>query len=90
MNKQLLMKGSAFPTALFCTALLFAPQGAANMAKANTVVAQQVGTIRGTIVDSNGEPVIGASILVLGQKGQGEVSKVRRKFRSKARNEDFC
>ena len=74
MNKQLLMKGSAFPIALFCTALLFAPQSEANMAKANTVVAQQTGAIKGTIVDSNGEPVIGASILVVGQKGQGSVS----------------
>ena len=74
MNKQLLMKGSAFPVVLFCTTLLLAPQGEANMAKANTVVAQQVGTIKGTIVDSNGEPVIGASVLVVGQKGQGTVT----------------
>ena len=80
MNKQLLMKGSALPVALFCTALLFAPQGAANMVKANTVVAQQVGAIKGTIVDSNGEPVIGASILVLGQKGQGVVSDLDGNF----------
>ena len=74
MNKQLLMKGTVLPMTLFCSALVAAPFLGVSDAKASTAVVQQAGSIKGTILDSNGEPVIGASILVVGQKGQGSVS----------------
>ena len=74
MNKQLLIKGTVLPMTLFCSALVAAPFLGVSDAKASTAVVQQTGTVKGTILDSNGEPVIGASILVVGQKGQGAVS----------------
>lgn len=67
MNNKLFMKGSALPSTLFCAALMLAPLSGAGSAKASTAVAQQVGTIKGTVVDSNGEAVIGASIVIVGQ-----------------------
>ena len=75
MNNKLFMKSSALPTALFCTALMLAPLGGASIAKANVAVAQQTGTIKGTVVDSNGEPVIGASVIIEGKNAnQGTVT----------------
>ncbi len=69
------MKSSALPTALFCTALMLAPLGGAGIAKANVAVAQQASTIKGTVVDSNGEPVIGASVIIEGKNAtQGTVT----------------
>ncbi len=75
MNNKLFMKSSALPTALFCTALMLAPLGGGSIAKANVAVAQQAGTIKGTVVDSNGEPVIGASVIIEGKNAtQGTVT----------------
>ena len=75
MNKKLLLKGSALPVALFCTALMLAPQLGASPAQANVIVAQQTGTIKGTVVDSNGEAVIGASVVIVGKNAnQGTVT----------------
>ena len=57
------MKSSAVPATLFCTALMLAPLcGGAGSAKATTAIAQQTGIVKGTVVDANGEAVIGASV----------------------------
>ena len=76
MNNKLFMKSSALPATLFCTALLLAPlYGGASTAKASTAVVQQTGTLIGTVLDSNGEPVIGASVVIMGQNAtQGTVT----------------
>lgn len=66
MNNKRLLKCSTLPVALFCTALMLAPIGRDNQINAATNIVQQNGTVRGTIVDNTGEPIIGASIKVLG------------------------
>ena len=70
------MKSSAVPATLFCTALMLAPLcGGAGSAKATTAIAQQTGIVKGTVVDANGEAVIGASVIIEGQKvTQGTVT----------------
>lgn len=76
MNNKLFKKGSAFPATLFCTALMLAPLSeGAGSAKANTTVAQQAGVVKGVVLDSNGDPVIGASVVIVGQNAtQGTVT----------------
>ena len=76
MNNKLFMKSSALPATLFCTALMLAPLcGGAGSAKASVAVAQQTGIVKGTVVDANGEAVIGASVIIEGQKvTQGTVT----------------
>ena len=75
MNNKLILKGTVLPVALFCTALMLAPQLGASPAQANVTVAQQTGTIKGTVVDSNGEAVIGASVVIVGKNAnQGTVT----------------
>ena len=81
MEKQQTKNGSWWPYALFCSALLLNPMIGSSKVQANTIVQQQAGSIKGTIVDSNGEPVIGASVLVEGQKNtQGTVSDLDGNF----------
>ena len=81
MDKQLTKNGSWVPFALLCSAWLLNPMMGFGKVQANTIVQQQVGSIKGTIVDSNGEPVIGASVLVEGQKNtQGTVSDLDGNF----------
>ena len=76
MNNKLFLKSSAVPATLFCTALMLAPlYGGAGSAKATTAIAQQTGIVKGTVVDANGEAVIGASVIIEGQKvTQGTVT----------------
>lgn len=76
MNNKLLLKGSALPATLFCTALMLTPPFySVSSAKATAMVVQQTGTIKGTVVDSNGEAVIGASVVIVGQNAaQGTVT----------------
>ena len=52
------------PMALMCSAMLFTPP----MLGLQTAYAaeQQQGTISGTVVDSQGEPIIGASVIIVG------------------------
>ena len=81
MNNKLFMKGKALPATLFCTALMLAPLTGASSAKAITAVAQQTGTIKGMVVDSNGEPVIGASVIIVGRNAnQGTVTDMDGNF----------
>ncbi|MBE6260677.1 MAG: TonB-dependent receptor [Prevotella sp.] len=73
MNKTNLLKRTVMPMALMCSAMLFTPP----MLGLQTVYAaeQQQGSISGTVVDSQGEPIIGASVVIVGGKTvQGTVT----------------
>lgn len=65
MDSKLFFKESVLPVTLFCSALMFSPVGIAQVNAATNVV-QQAKTVKGTVVDNMGEPVIGASVKVVG------------------------
>ena len=65
MNKKNYIKVTALPMALFFSALAVAPFFG-GQAYAAVEATQQQATIKGTVVDSNGEPVIGASVVIEG------------------------
>lgn len=65
MNNKLFKRSTALPVALFCSALAFSPMGI-QQAHAETNVVQQTQTIKGKVVDDNGEAIIGASVKVVG------------------------
>lgn len=65
MDSKLFLKESVLPITLFCSALMFSPIGVAQVNAATNVV-QQAKTVKGTVVDNMGEPVIGASVKVVG------------------------
>ena len=66
MNKKNFIKGTTLPVALFFTIATFAPAWGLQTASAAVEVVQQQSTIKGTVVDSQGEPIIGASVLAEG------------------------
>jgi TonB-linked SusC/RagA family outer membrane protein len=73
MDKTNLIKGTVMPFAMMCSVMLFTPP-MAGMQNAYASVQQQ-GTVTGTVVDSQGEPIIGASVVILGGKTvQGTVT----------------
>lgn len=65
MDSKLFYKESVLPVTLFCSALMFSPIEVAQVNAATNVV-QQAKTVKGTVVDNIGEPVIGASVKVVG------------------------
>ena len=65
MNKKRLLKGTVIPVAMICAAMLWSPMGVSHASAAVDEVQQQ-GSISGTVVDSQGEPVIGASVIIVG------------------------
>ena len=65
MNKKQFMRCTALPVTLFCSALAISPFTAVD-AKADTHKVQQTGSVTGLVVDNNGEPIIGASVKVVG------------------------
>ncbi len=65
MNKKLFRKESVLPVALLCSALAFSPIGGSD-AFAAIHTTQQAQAVKGTVVDENGEAIIGASIKVVG------------------------
>ena len=66
MNRKRLLKGTVIPVAMLCTALLWTPFVGVRQAMAATEETQQQSSITGTVVDSQGEPVIGASVIIVG------------------------
>lgn len=76
INKKLLVV-KWMPVALFCASLTFAPFA---LQTANAEIQAQQQTIKGTVVDATGEPVIGASVLVVGAKSSGTVTDVNGNF----------
>ena len=65
MDSKLFYKESVLPVTLFCSALMFSPIEVAQVNAATNVV-QQAKTVKGTVVDNMGEPVIGVSVKVVG------------------------
>ena len=82
MNNKLFKKGSALPATLFCVALVLTPLSPEAWARASVLGSQQaIAPIKGNIVDDNGEPVIGASVIIVGQNAsQGTVSDLDGNF----------
>lgn len=79
MNSKKLLKTTALPTVVACSALAFSPYGV-QTANAAVQIAQQANSIKGTVVDDMGEPVIGATIKVVGAKGTGTVTDLDGNF----------
>lgn len=65
MGKDLFSKHTALPAVLLCSALAFPPLGMGQVGAA-TAIAEQVRTVKGFVVDNSGEPVIGATVKVVG------------------------
>lgn len=80
MDNKLFKKRTVLPMTLFCSALMFSPMGI-QKAQANVNIVQQGVSVKGNVVDSNGEPVIGASVLIVGGNAtQGTVTDMDGNF----------
>ena len=79
MNRRKLLKGTVLPVAVISAAMTFTPAIGVQHAFANT---QQVGQniVRGTVVDENGETVIGATVMVVGPGSNGTVTDLDGNF----------
>ena len=66
MKQTKLIKQTVLPFALACTALTFNPLCGTMTAAASTSAMQQAGAVNGVVVDANGEPIIGASVKIVG------------------------
>lgn len=66
MNKKNFIKGTALPVALFFSMVTLVPALGFQSASAAVDVVQQKGVIKGTVVDVQGEPVIGANVVAQG------------------------
>ncbi len=66
MNRKRLQKGTVIPVTMLCFGMLWSPTLGVQHVAAATEEAQQQGSITGTVVDSQGEPVIGASVIIVG------------------------
>lgn len=75
-----MMKKSVLPFALVCSALMLNPY-MGGQARAEVQNVQQAKAITGTVVDETGEPVIGATVLVVGGKAsQGTITDMDGNF----------
>ena len=75
-----MIKKSVLPFALVCSALVMAPY-AGSQAYAEVQNVQQSKIVKGTVVDETGEPVIGATVLVVGAAAtQGTVTDMDGNF----------
>ena len=69
------IKSSTLPVALLSATLAFGVSPIYNKVYAAEMATQQANTIKGKVIDSNGEPVIGATILIVGQStNKGTIS----------------
>ena len=77
MIRNKFIKSSALPVVLFSATLAFGVSPIYNKVYAATLTTQQANTIKGKVIDQNGEPVIGATILVVGQNASsGAISDI--------------
>lgn len=67
------------PIALICTAMLLPASGYATQVAETFTVGQQASKVTGTVVDANGEAIIGASVLVKGTSN-GTVTNIDGQF----------
>ena len=81
MSKQNeLLKKSVLPFALVCSALVLAPN-VGGQAHAEVLNVQQAKSVKGTVVDETGEPVIGATVLIVGGSAtQGTITDMDGNF----------
>lgn len=85
MNKNKVLKSSVLPLALCLTTMTFSPI-LVSKAIAEVQNVQQGELIKGTVVDETGEPVIGATILVVGGSStQGTVADMDGNFSIKVK-----
>lgn len=66
MNKKNFIKGTALPVALFFSIIIFVPALGVQSISAAINTIQQQNVIKGTVVDSKGEPIIGANVVAEG------------------------
>lgn len=75
-----MMKKSVLPFALVCSALMLNPY-MGGQAHAEVQNVQQAKAVKGTVVDETGEPVIGATVLVVGgSASQGTITDMDGNF----------
>lgn len=75
-----MMKKSVLPFALVCSALMLNPY-VGGQAHAEVQNVQQAKAVKGTVVDETGEPVIGATVLVVGgSASQGRITDMDGNF----------
>ncbi|HAT60973.1 MAG TPA: SusC/RagA family TonB-linked outer membrane protein [Prevotella sp.] len=79
MDKNKLIKDTFLPVAVVCSVLSFNPYGVLKV-RAGIQVTQQANGLKGFIVDDHGEPVIGATVTVVGSKGLGGVTDMDGNF----------
>ena len=81
MSKQnKMMKKSVLPFALVCSALMLSPY-VGGQAHAEVLNVQQAKAVKGTVVDETGEPVIGATVLIVGgSASQGTITDMDGNF----------
>lgn len=81
MSKQnKMMKKSVLPFALVCSALMLSPY-VSGQAHAEVQNVLQAKAVKGTVVDETGEPVIGATVLVVGgSASQGTITDMDGNF----------
>lgn len=81
MSKQIkMMKKSVLPFALVCSALMLSPY-VGGQAHAEVQNVLQAKAVKGTVVDETGEPVIGATVLVVGgSASQGTITDMDGNF----------
>lgn len=75
-----MMKKSVLPFALVCSALMLSPY-VGGQVHAEVQNVQQAKAVKGTVVDETGEPVIGATVLVVGgSASQGTITDMDGNF----------
>ncbi|MFV0586932.1 SusC/RagA family TonB-linked outer membrane protein [Bacteroides reticulotermitis] len=84
MNKKSLIKGTALPVALFFAMTTLAPVLGYQPVSATISVAQQKSVIRGTVTDTQGEPIIGANVVIEGTT-TGTITDIDGVFKINAR-----
>lgn len=77
-QKKQLFKGSLLPIAL-CSAMLLPAGILVQTASASPAVTQQQGKVTGVVLDANGEPIIGASVMIKGTS-TGSITDLDGKF----------
>lgn len=81
MIRNKLIKSSGLPVALLSATLAFGVSPIYNKVYAATMTTQQTNTIKGKVIDQSGEPVIGATVLIVGQSANsGAISDMDGNF----------
>ena len=79
MQQTKWFRGRLIPATALCAALSLTPAFGVQKAWAETQEAQQ-SSVHGTVVDENGDPVIGATVLVDGRTKDGAITDLDGNF----------